>query len=355
MSENHRNSPSVILESDLNFSRLNGPDTRALVLDAAQAASKETVSKRPILRHPVAVAIIFGLAALALLLPGIGRPSTMFFDEPYFVPEARAFVTGTPNPTPFAPPLSKPPLGKLIIAAGMEFAGDNAFGWRITSGLCGALTVSAVYLWTYLLLEDTGLALLAAGLALFNNFLFVMSRIATPDVFLMFFLMWSLVAYTAALTLDVGVGVRRLLFGLSGVLVGLAGACKWNAIDTLAVFFLVTFVLLWISRRLGTDSAQPLAAYARNVEQIGVPALLTGLLFAPILSYSLAFWPLCRLIHQPFNFHQLEAMNVFMWHFNLTTVVNPAIVSPWYAWPLNLSPQRVLSYLVGNPIITYGG
>jgi len=290
-----------------------------------------------------------------LLLAGIAKPAKMYFDEGYFVPEARAFLQGIPNPAPYAPPLAKPPLSKLIMAIGMKAAGDNPFGWRVAGGVCGALTVVAVYLWSFLLLKDIGLASLAAGLTLFNNFWFVMSRIATADVFLMVFLMWSLVAYTAALTLDVGAGLRRLLFCISGVLVGLAGACKWNAIDTLAVFILVAFVLLWICRRMSADSVHPLAVYARNVDEIGVSVLVTGLFVVPILSYGLAFWPLCRLIHLPFNFHQVVAMNVFMWHFNRTTAVNLSIISPWYSWPLNLKPQRVLSYLMGNPAITWGG
>ncbi len=241
------------------------------------------------------------------------------------------------------------------MALGMMAAGDNPFGWRIAGVVCGALTVVAVYLWSYVLLEDASLASLAAGLALFNNFLFVMSRIATVDVFLLFFLIWSLVAYTAALALDVGAVMRRSLFCSSGVLVGLAGACKWNAIDTLGAFFLVTVVLLWVSLRTASDSSSSLRAYASNVRQIGLPVLLIGLILAPIASYSLAFWPVCRIIHRPFSLHELAAMNAFMWHFNRTTVVNPFLVSPWYSWPLNLSPMRVLSYLVGNPVITWSG
>jgi dolichyl-phosphate-mannose-protein mannosyltransferase len=305
--------------------------------------------------HPVAMAMMFGLAALALLLPGIGTPPKMYFDEAYFIPEARALIQGKANPAPDEPSLSKPPMARLIMAVGMEVAGDNPFGWRIAGVVCGALTVVAVYLWSYLLLKDRSLASLAAGLALFNNFFFVMSRIATADVFLLFFLMWSLVAYTAALTLDVGLRTRRILFCASGVLVGLAGACKWNAIDTLAVFFLVTFALLSASRRTASDSRLSSFAHVRNVEQLGRPVLFLGLILAPIAAYILAYWPLCRIIHRPFSFHELASMHAFMWHFNTTTVVNPFLISPWYSWPLNLTPMRVLSYLVGNPVVTWGG
>lgn len=348
-------SRAPIPASDVNSSQSSGSHALSGDSSAANASSLEISPKAHIYRYPFVIALMFGLAALALLLAGIGKPTAMYFDEAYFVPEARAFIQGTPNPAPQAPPLAKPPLGKLIMAVGMKAAGDNSFGWRFAGGMCGALTVVAIYLWTYLLLGDARLASFAAALTLLNNFLFVMSRIGTVDVFLMVFLTWSLVAYTAALSLDVSAWKRRLLFCLAGILVGLAGACKWNAIDTLAVYFLVTFVLLVISRFTPANSRPSLSLYARNIEQMGIPVLLIGLIVAPIGSYGLAFWPLCQIIHVPFNFRELAAMNIFMWHFNRTTAINPFITSPWYSWPLNLGPQRSLSYLVGNPIVTWGG
>jgi hypothetical protein len=73
------------------------------------------------------------------------------------------------------------------------------------------------------------------------------------------------------------------------------------------------------------------------------------------VAYSLVFWPLCRLIHIPFSLHEVAAINIFMWHFNRTTVTNPFLISPWWSWPLNLNPQRSLSYLVGNPFVAWTG
>ena len=323
-------------------------------LSVGPRSERTAPGAHPTRRH-IATAALFALAALTILLPGLGRPKAMFFDEGYFVPEARALIQGVPNPEPHAPPLAKPPLGKLIMAMGMMAAGDNSFGWRIAGAVCGALTIAAVYFWTFLLLQDTNLSFLAAGLALFNNFLFVMSRIATVDVFLMFFLMWSLVAFTGALALDVGRGTRKLLVCLAGVLAGLAGACKWNAIDTLAVYVLVASALLLVSRTRLATSNPSLSDYASNVAQVGIPFLLLGLIVAPVVAYSLVFWPLCRLIHIPFSLHEVAAINIFMWHFNRTTVTNPFLISPWWSWPLNLNPQRSLSYLVGNPFVAWTG
>jgi dolichyl-phosphate-mannose--protein O-mannosyl transferase len=236
----------------------------------------------------------------------------------------------------------------------MRAAGDNPFGWRVAAAVCGALTLPAVFLWAYLLLDNAGLAYVAATLAFLNNFTFVMSRIAMMDAFLMFFLMWSFVAFTAALATDMSAGSRRALFGLSGLLVGSAGACKWNAIDTLAVFVLVT-ACLWVAPRLSPKWSSPLVKYAQNVREIGVPMAILGLLVLPITAYTLSYWPLCQLIKRPFNLQELAAIHGAMWKFNSTAISNRAITSPWYAWPVKVSPQRALSYLMGNPVVTWGG
>jgi hypothetical protein len=60
----------------------------------------------------------------------------------------------------------------------------------------------------------------------------------------------------------------------AGVLVGLAGACKWNAIDSLAVFVFVTFAVLCVPHFKFAPGNPSFSGYARNVEQIGIPFLL---------------------------------------------------------------------------------
>jgi dolichyl-phosphate-mannose--protein O-mannosyl transferase len=307
------------------------------------------------LHRPLVVAMILGVVSLSFLLAGIGRPAFMYYDEGVYVPEARAFVQGQLDADTKMHNLARPPFGKMLMAIGMKAAGDTPFGWRVATAVCGALTLVAVYLWTLLLLRDPGVAFFAACLALFNNFLFVMSRVGMMDAFLVFFLMWSLVAFTAAIGMDLSARSRRFLFVCSGVLMGLAGACKWNAIDTLAVLVLVSLALLWVARRSLAGSSASLASYARSIQQIGVPTLLLGLVVAPMVSYSLTYWPLCRLLHQPFGFTGLVAIHRYMWYLSTHWVTNKAITSAWYTWPLNTSPQRALSYLVANPVVAWGG
>jgi dolichyl-phosphate-mannose--protein O-mannosyl transferase len=346
-------SGSALLVPEATLSPSSYVEPLSAGLAAASGSSEGALVPARVYRYPVAIACSFGLAALALLLFGIKTPATMFYDEGYFVPEARVFILG-PNPNSHANQ-EKPPLGKLLLSIGIRAAGDNALGWRVAAAVCGSLALVAIFLWTYLLLQDTRLACLAAGLTVFDNFWFVMSRIGMMDAFLMLFLTWSLVAFTACLVLDVSTRQRRFLFCSSGVLIGLAGACKWNAIDTLAVFFLVTFALWWIARHPIANANSSLAVCAEKIRQLGVPVLLLGLVVAPIVAYSLAYWPLCQAIRRPFDIHELVAMHKSIWHFNSTTISNPTIISPWYSWPFNLGPQRALSYLVGNPVVAWGG
>lgn len=348
----HELASHQLASQDLSSQELASQDLEKRRLANRTDLSATSTPPARALRPVLKIAIAFGLGALALLLFGIQTPTFMFYDEGYFVPEAKVFIHGSTNPNP---PQEKPPLGKFMLSLGIRAAGDNPLGWRVAGAVCGALTVVAIFFWTYLLLQDLGLASFAAGLTLCNNFWFVMSRVGMMDAYFMLFLIWSLVAFTASLVLHVSIGRRRLLFCLSGALVGLAGACKWNGIDTLAVLVLITFVLFCMAHRPSAWASPSLLNYAYKVRDIGLPILALGLIVAPIAAYVLAYWPLCRMIHRPFTVSELVAMHKSIWHFNSTTISNPTITSRWYSWPLNLGPQRALSYLVGNPAVAWGG
>jgi dolichyl-phosphate-mannose-protein mannosyltransferase len=126
-------------------------------------------------------------------------------------------------------------------------------------------------------------------------------------------------------------------------------------VDTLAVLLVVSFALYGMANRGIAEAGSSIVRYSRNLRQIGIPSALLGLTVAPALSYTLTFWPLCRSLHLPFGVHQLAAMNLFIWRFHVTVMTNGAITSAWYTWPLNRSPQRALSYLLGNPVVMWSG
>ena len=280
----------------------------------------------------------FGIGALALafFLAGIGRPPWPYFDEPFYVNGARSLLYGTQDANP-----EHPPLAKFFIAGTMKLAGDNPLGWRLAGTVFGALTLVAIFLWAYLLLRDYEIALMAAGLTLVNNFLFVMSRIAMLDVFYFTFVMWGIVAFSAALLLHLSLERRRLLIAASGLLFGLGTACKWNAVVSLAAVALVAAIF-----------------YIRNtheIREVGAPALALGLVAAPVLAYGLAFWPLCHRFHVPFTLRELADLNAYIWRYHVQVPGSAALNVPWYRWFFRISPERGMSYLVGNFVVAWVG
>jgi 4-amino-4-deoxy-L-arabinose transferase-like glycosyltransferase len=154
-------------------------------------------------------ALALGVASLSIFLWGITKPHYAFYDESQYIDSAHALLAQAPNPNPEAPPL-----GKLLIAGGITIFGDNPFGWRALGAVFGVLTLVGVYLWSYLLVRDYTLALTAALLTLFNNFLYVMSRVAMMDIFLVAFLIFGLLAFTMVLEVDGLSAARRSIFWL---------------------------------------------------------------------------------------------------------------------------------------------
>ncbi len=281
--------------------------------------------------------LALGLLSLALFLFRIGTPSEYIFDEANYIPAARAFLHHQAqdlNP-------EHPPLAKMLMALGMKIAGESPAGWRFASAVCGSLTLVAIFLWTYVLLQDYGLALTAAVLTLLNNFLFVMSRVAMLDAFFLAFAMWGVLAFTGPLMLDIPVNRRRTLIILSGVMFGLGAACKWTAVVTLAAVVLMAAFL-----------------YIRGnpqLRRVGLPTLILALMFVPVLAYCGAYWTLFHELHRAFSASEFIAMNSFIWRYHVNCPGNSIFHVPWYKWFFRAVPERRLSYLMGNWVVLWLG
>ena len=296
--------------------------------------------------------VAVGLMALTVILFGIARPPRPIFDELFYVPAARALLYGALNMDP-----GEPPMGKLAMAVGLAAGQDNSFGWRVSGGVCGALSVVAIFLWTQLLFGELKVSLYAAAFTLFNNILFVMSRVAMVDVFLVFFMVWAMLAGSAAFLLEgISPAKRRILLCCSGFLFGLGGSCKWNAVDTLAALLAMALAVPVLARFVRGPSSPSLHRLAENLRHLGMPSLLFALLVVPLLSYSLVDWVLYRfIVHLPFGFHDLVQINGAIWKYHRNDGVLLSMFRHWYEWPFMASPARALSYLMGNPVVSWGG
>ena len=224
---------------------------------------------------PLLVTLLAGIARFA----NLGRPHKLVFDETYYVKGAysllkvgyeaawgadanKAFEAGHLDTfLARADYAVHPPVGKWLIALGMEVAGPaSSAGWRLAAAVFGTLSVLVLARIARRLFASTLLGTIAGGLLAVDGEAIVHSRTGLLDGFLMFFVL----AAFGALLIDREQGRRRLarLFaerldaGLApgwgprlgmrwwrvaaGVLLGLAIGTKWSGLYFLAVFGLLT-------------------------------------------------------------------------------------------------------------------
>ena len=157
-----------------------------------------------------ATAIATLIAAL-IRLPGLDNVRTLIFDETYYVKDAWSLLTlgyeGT-WPQNYDPTFAAgntsglsatasyavhPPTGKWLIALGMQIFGQaNPVGWRITTAICGVITVLLLCRLAHNLFRNPALTLIAGLFLATDGMAIVMSRTSILDGFLT---MFSLAAF----------------------------------------------------------------------------------------------------------------------------------------------------------------
>lgn len=166
--------------------------------------------------------VSLSLYAFILRVVRVNQPLEIYFDETYYVKAAKNYFTLQPDTN-----WVHPPLGKILIAVGIKFLGDNPLGWRIAGVFLSSLMVVFIYLLAKRLFKSRMAAISAGILLCFNSLSFVQSRIATLDTSLA--LMILIAFYFFYLYLDENSHPKKYLF-LTFIFLGLATACKWSGI-----------------------------------------------------------------------------------------------------------------------------
>lgn len=236
----------------------------AEAIDTSAAGASATLRHR---LEKVAASALAGwrLPALIVLATALvrflrlGDPDVVIpLDETYYAPNSLGYACHGADMTfenaespqtcdGLAPTFAvHPPLGKLLIAAGIKIFGYTPFGWRAASAAFGTLAVLVVYLIGRRLWDSRWLAAAGAVLVSVDGLFFVQSRLAMLDIFLAFFVLlgvWLLLEHRARYL--GGIGWWRVG---AGVALGLAAATKWVAAPVLGVAFAVA--LAWEISRL---------------------------------------------------------------------------------------------------------
>lgn len=254
--------------------------------------------------------------------------NSTYFDEIYHARTAFEHIEGV-----YPYEISHPPLGKLIIAAGIKLFGMTPFGWRFSGTLFGSLMLPVLYI--FLKRMFGGVAVPACGTAIFAfDFMhFTQTRIATIDTYAVFFiLLMYLFMY-----LYVSGGRLRYL-ALSGIFFGIGAACKWTCLYA-GAGLAVIWLIYWIRNFRLSD-------FIKNCL-----FCIAFFVIIPAAIYYVSYYPYAQAsgLHGVQSFFSREYADIviynqeFMFSYHSGVHSEHPYSSRWYQWIIDERP--ILYYL----------
>ena len=262
-------------------------DTAAPALESPQPRTREQLRavlglpsrlpSRVVTRNGWIATVVTTLIAAFTRLWNLGSPHEIMFDETYYVKDAysiwhlgyegtwaqnanASFVRGNFSTlSPEASFVVHPPLGKWLIATGMELIGPaSSWGWRLAVALAGIATVFLLCRLVWRLFPSPLLVGLAGLFLAIDGVGITESRIGLLDGFIGFFALAAvycivrdrqsqreriarLLEGTAAGALAPKAGWRPWMIS-AGVLLGCACSVKWSGLYLLATIGIMTVI-----------------------------------------------------------------------------------------------------------------
>lgn len=206
--------------------------------------------------------LVITLTFFLLGLIGLGIPAHYISDEGFYIPTAVRISRGIDVMN-----REHPMFAKEMLAVWFQAWGVSSVTWRLLPLLCGSISIYAA---SAAMPDRISGRILGALLAL-GGLLFVLSRVGLLEAFYLMFCALGAWAFVA----------RR--YAPSGILFGLAIACKWTAAPLLACFCFIYAV--------------------RHPERLARGALLLSAL--PVAVYLLTFVPAFFVRSNPIGFGNL--------------------------------------------------
>jgi len=269
--------------------------------------------------------------------------SETYFDEIYYVRTAEQYIN-LEEPYEW----THPPLGKLMMAAGILVFGYNPFGWRLTGVLFATLMIPVIYLLGKKMFGSWIGAFASAFLLMFDFMHFTMGRMATVDTFVVFFALTSqlffYIYFRDALREGWKASVRPLF--LAVLFFSLGFSTKWYVLYGFA-----GQVFLLLALRLRDVFAVKEGKTARIKVLFSHPFLaVLGFVGVAVAIYFLTFVPYMMVGHTLRDVYERQ-WSMYSYHSGLKAT-HP-FSSPWWSWPVILRPVWLyVSVLPGGAVST---
>jgi dolichyl-phosphate-mannose-protein mannosyltransferase len=297
--------------------------------------------------------------------------SGFYFDEVYFARTGYEHSRGLPPSE-----TTHPPLGKIIIGLGITLFGMVPFGWRFMGVLLGIFMVPLMYAFGKKIFKKTEAAFIVAFLFAFDFMHFVQTRIATIDVYAVFFVIlmyYFMYTYYRLNFFEHKLKKTLVPLLLCGICFGLGAACKWTALYGglgLAVIFFITVgrrVREFMRARRVIKKGRRVRDYARGVsvlmfgnmvitqpqelvyrkmvkkfpQKLAVTLLWCVLVFIiiPVFIYFSAYLPVIAASNpaDPLAFVINDQAYMYNYHSQLTA--SHPFSSSWWEWPFMIRPM----------------
>ena len=267
----------------------------------------------------------------------------MYFDELYHARTAYEHLHGI---KPYEN--SHPPLGKIFIMIGIAVFGMNAFGWRVVGALFGIGMVPIMYAFAKRLFKKSEYALLAAGLFAFDFMHYTQTRIATIDVYGVFFIIlmyYYMYQYYCMNFYSDGLKKTLKPLFLAGLFFGLGAASKW--IDIYAGVGLAVLLFMSLIRRykeymaLRNSEDEAVRAAVAPFWKNTIKTLLWCCVFyiaIPVAIYLASYIPYV-LSESHYDLEGIWGVQKFMLSYHGGLKATHPYQSPWWQWPLIIRPM----------------
>ncbi|MBB6734604.1 glycosyltransferase family 39 protein [Cohnella zeiphila] len=290
--------------------------------------------------------------------------NSAYFDEIYHARTAYENLHGIE-----AYETTHPPLGKLFMAAGVAVFGMNPFGWRIVGTLLGIGMIPLLYALGLRIFRRRLFAFSAAFLFAADFLHFTQTRVATVDVYGVFFILLMylfMYRYTEMNFYRVPLSRTLVPLGLSGLFFGIGAACKWIGFYAGAGLALILALTLWERYKEFKAAGKTKLPFASKT---GWTLLWCGAFFllVPAGIYLAAYIPFLNL---PGPGHDLAGVlnyQKFMYEYHSGLVATNPFSSSWWEWPLlhkpywyyagqSLPAGKISSIVaMGNPAVWWAG
>lgn len=333
-----------------------------------------------------------GVKVIESTLSGDYGEAELLFDEPNCIPYSYDVMnstyfdeiyhgrTGYEHLNQIRPyEWTHPPLGKLLIAAGMAIFGENMFGMRAMGTIFGILMILLMYMFGKKVTKSSFGGFAAAFLMMFDFMHFTHSRISSIDVYavtfviLMFYFMYD---YFVSRPHNLGLKKSMLYLLCSGFFMGCAISVKWNTaygVIGLALLFVMTLVMQWNDsclleeHKLDEKYGWVKRMTSDYVVKIGIFCVFAFIVL-PLTLYIATFIPYTQVTDgTAYTFSDIINLQGSIYGYHSGLDAGHPYQSAWYTWPVTARPLymyasadnvdgiRGVIVTMGNPAVWWGG